>query len=186
MRTPPHLVRKLSAALQGARRFFVSNDREQPEADDQLVKQTLASMGALLLGVVSARHHPPELAILRGLELARRDGTVFRVLPLVLLRSEEELDWSALIAAARDRKVAQELGLLASLAAKLAERPSLALRVAELKGWREPSVRYYPEVRSTFERKLAEERSPGLARDWGFLVNVSEDSLRSTIQKHGV
>lgn len=159
---------------------------EHRESEDLLVRESLAAMGAPLSGVDAVRHHPPEQAVLRALELARHDGTVFRVLPLVLLRSEEDFDWAALLEEARARNVTQELGLLTSLAAKLAGRPSLAARVADLKGWGELPVRYYPEVRSSFERKLAEDRSPELARDWGFHVNVSEESLRSTIVKHGL
>lgn len=192
MHTLHDLVRQLkSATLRSARRLFVSNERKNRQrtrgsADEQRIKETLASMGAPLVGVTPQRHQPLELALVRALELARHDGTVFRVLPLVLLRSEEELDWQKLFAAARERDMIRELGLLATLAAKLADRPTLAAKVVFLKGSTETPVRYYPEVRSSFERRLAEDRSPDVARDWGFHVNVSEESLRSTIMKHGV
>jgi len=46
-------------------------------------------------------------------------------------------------------------------------------------------TRYFPEPRSSFEKALAEERTPPVARAWGFLMNVSEDSFRSTLSKHG-
>ncbi len=153
-------------------------------ADDE-VRESLVGLGAPLAGVTAARHFSAEETVVQALRLAREDGTVLRVLPLVLAKNELKLDWAALKELARRQKLKSELGLLTSLAAKLTGRPSLAARVVELRDGRRTKLRYFPEAKSKFERALAEQRSPRIARHWGFLMNVSEDSLRSTLSKHG-
>jgi len=70
------------------------------------------------------------------------------------------------------------------LAGHLLGRPSLPRRAADLKDRRCKRMRYFPEPRSSFEKVLAEERTPPVARAWGFLMKVSEDSFRSTLSKH--
>lgn len=36
----------------------------------------------------------------------------------------------------------------------------------------------------SFEAKAAEATSPSLARDWHFVMNVGEESLRAMLEKH--
>lgn len=171
----------MTAAL---RTLFQAAQMPTAEEDATQVKESLAAMGAPL-GVRPIRHLDPDATLVRALRIARRDGTVLRVLPLVVARNEQTLDWAALKERARREKLKGELGVIVDLAGHLLERPSLRRRVADLKDRRRKKMRYFPEPRSSFERALAEGRTPPIARAWGFFMNVSEDSFRSTLSKHG-
>jgi hypothetical protein len=122
---------------------------------------------------------------MRGLEEARDDGTVLRVLPVVLARHRAEVEWASLREDARRRKLKAELGFLAELSAELADDPSLRAQAEALRDRRRRSMRFFPEARSPYEQELAKRRSPELARQWGFLMNMSMESFKGLLEKHG-
>ena len=123
--------------------------------------------------------------MLRGLEEARCDGTVLRVLPTVLARNVGSVDWAELREEARRRKMKAELGWLIELTAELLQRPELKAEAASLHDKRRRTLRFFPAVKSGFEEELARLRSPASALNWGFWMNMSDDSFRSTLEKHG-
>lgn len=125
-----------------------------------------------------------EDAIVAALRMARFDGTVLRVLPATIARNRHSITWARLREAARFGGVKQELGMLVTLTANLLGEPSLKAQVRGFRDRRRRRLRFYPEPRSSYERELAMRRSPRVARQWGFLMNLSEDSFRSTLQKH--
>ena len=147
-------------------------------------REALVWWGAPLAGVPRVRRFELTETILRGLEEARHDGTVLRVLPVVLARNLDGIDWAQLREAARRRKLKAELGLLVELTAELLGRPSLKLPVAALMDRRRRTMRFFPEVKNRFETELARQRSPAVAQRWGFWMNVSEGSFRATLEKH--
>jgi len=181
------VVRLRGSELTEALRRLVDATQTGAAAEDDRaqVKASLVALGAPLSGVEPVQHFSADETLVRALRLARNDGTVFRVLPLVLARVEEKLDWAALKERVRREKLKGELGVLVSLTAHLTGRPALAERVADLKDRRRTSMRYFPEAGSSFERELAKERTPPVAREWKFLMNCSEDTLRSMLTKHG-
>jgi hypothetical protein len=158
-----------------------------PGPDEALareVRESLAAWGAPLAGVAACRHFPLGESLLRGLEAARQDGTVLRVLPAVLAEHLGDIDWSELKEDARHRKLKAELGMLVELTAGLLDRKDLCARVADLKDRRRRTLCYFPAVKSEFEKQLARKRSPAAARNWGFGMNLSEASFRSTLERH--
>lgn len=148
-------------------------------------RESLAAWGAPLAGVRPTRHFPLSESLLRGLEESRRDGTILRVLPLVLARRVSEIDWAELREDARRRKLKAELGFLVELTAELAKRPELKSEVSALQDRRRKRMRFFPEVKNRYEEELAKQRSPQVALRWGFWMNMSEESFRGLIEKHG-
>ncbi len=148
-------------------------------------RESLAAWGAPLVGVRGVKHFPLAETLLRGLVDARRDGTVLRVLPVVLARHADALDWPALREDARRRKLKAELGLLVELTAEATARPALREHAAALQDRRRHAMRYFPEPKNHYEAELARQRSPDVARRWGFWMNMSLESFRGTLEKHG-
>jgi hypothetical protein len=147
------------------------------------VAETLVAFGAPL-GAWSPRAHLPlEQALVAGLVQSRADATVLRALPVVLLRNWRDLAWPALEQSARQAGVTSALGMLVELTAKLAGVPDLEAKVA---GWPRPTrdpEPYFPS-RNRFDAELVAERTPAVARAWGFLMNVGEDSFRRLLETH--
>jgi hypothetical protein len=154
------------------------------KAWQQELRETLAALGAPLAGEHPHEHMKLEDALVAGLQAARCDGTLLRVFPVVLAKNLDHLDWQALKERARRRKLKAELGLLVELTADLLDRPELCRQVADLHDRRRRVPRYLPEAHSEFERRLAKERSPAVARRWGFYMNMSVESFRSSLERH--
>jgi hypothetical protein len=151
---------------------------------ERRLRDSLIAWGAPLSGERAEAHEGLEDTLLAGLAAARRDGTILRVLPVVLARNLSQLDWRALREGARARKLKAELGMLVELTADLLDRPELRREVADLRDRRRRGARFFPEIHSDFERRLAGLRTPASARRWGFRMNMSEESFRSTLERH--
>ena len=147
-------------------------------------RESLVGWGAPLAGVRGIRHHALHETLLRGLSEAYHDGTVLRVLPSVLARNLEAVDWAALREEARRQKLKAELGLLVELTAALLDRPALLAHSAALHDKRRRTMRFFPAVKSSYEARAARQHSPRVARRWGFWMNMSEESFRTTVERH--
>lgn len=157
----------------------------QPKTEDRAtLAASLAGWGAPLAQTNPAKHLSLHETLLRGLESAREDGTTLRVLPLVLAKNLSSLDWVTLREDARKRKLKAELGFLADLSASLLGSESVRLEAEPLKDRRATRMRFFPEVKSSYEGELTKKRTPQVARKWGFWMNVSEDSFRTVFEKH--
>lgn len=156
---------------------------DSANSDWEATAQTLVALGAPLTGWKANQVLSPDLAFLNGLEFAKENATVLRALPLVLARQWRRFDWARLEQAARERGLLALLGMVSELTAALADLPELA-RWAQ-KFWEPASKpRHLFGVRNEFERELAEVRSPAVARKWGFLMNMGEDSFRALYERH--
>jgi hypothetical protein len=148
------------------------------------VHETLVAYGAPLVSWKPVRHMPLEQALVQGLALSHEHPALFRVLPLVLLRNVHALDWERLHALAHGASVEAELGLLVELTAEAMGRPELMRGVAMLRPPPEGTLRFFHEPRSEFGRELARQRTPPVAKRWGFWLDMSEDSVRALVHKH--
>jgi DNA-binding Lrp family transcriptional regulator len=151
---------------------------------DVEVKESLAAYGAPLLAYKPCRHLPLEEALVQGLRAAKRDGTLLKVLPVVLLKNVQALDWAVLKENAKREKLRAELGMLVDLTADVADMPGLKEKVRDLEDRRRTVTSFFHEPRSKYERELAKSATPAAARKWHFLMNLGEQTLRSTLQKH--
>jgi hypothetical protein len=154
------------------------------EGVSRKLRESLVAWGAPLAGEKSVAHLTLNEALLDGLKASHHDGTLLRVLPVVLAKNLEKIDWSSLKEESRRRKLKAELGMIVELTADLVGRDDIKERVADLRDRRQRVRKFLPEIRSEFERRLAEQRTPPSAKRWGFLMNLTEDSFRSTLQKH--
>lgn len=147
------------------------------------IRETLAAFGAPLMGVERKADCSLETALVKGLREAKNDGTLLRVLPVVIARNRRRLDWVELAESARAEGLKAELGLLLDLTGRLLNDEELRQRGQGFRDRRRTSMRYFPEPRNRYERQLAETASPSVAKDWGFHMNMSEDSFRSLLAK---
>lgn len=152
--------------------------------DDRPVRESLASYGAPLVDAMPVAHYSLDETLVKSLALARNDSTVFRVLPVVLVKNRQQFDWEALQKSVRRDRLAAEFGMLLELTGQLAADDGLQAQAAAFLDRRRQRVRYFPEVRNRFERKLALERTPQVALKWKFYMNVTEDAVRSFLIKH--
>lgn len=162
--------------------------RAAREADagssDRNVRRSLAAYGAPLAGEEPRAALSLSETLVRALKLARRDATILRVLPVVLAKHVNDLDWTDLVERAHRTNVKSELGMLLDLTADVARLPNLRARTAELRDGRRKRPRYFPAVAGTFEKQLAERRTPDAASRWQFFMNMTEDSFREFVSKH--
>jgi len=170
-------------------RRLVAAPDEQPAAADadhaERVRGWLASIGAPLgAAEASTAAMPLEQGLAEALSLAHRDPTVARVLPLVLWRQREHLDFDRLQREAARRDEDQALGLFLELAGKISNERQLVRAAAPLRDRRRRKVRMF-FVGAHGPRALAATRrnTPPEARRWGFLMNMGVDSFRSTFAK---
>lgn len=147
-------------------------------------RPSLAVYGAPLAGIEPMQEMSREEALVVGLLEARTDPTLLRVLPVVVLRNEERLDWDEVRGRARRAKLKAELGMLLDLTAAVSGHAALHEQTLGLADHRRRVPRYLPEPTSEFERRLADKRTPPAARRWGFRMNMSEASVGEFVRKH--
>lgn len=167
----------LSELLRAAREAAASSS-------DRDVRRSLAAYGAPLAGEQPRTVLKLPETLVRALRLARRDATVLRVLPVVLAKHANDLDWTDLMERARRANVGSELGMLLDLTADVANLPDLRAHASELRDARRKRPRYFPSVEGTFEKQLAAKRTPEAASRWRFFMNMTEESFREMVSKH--
>jgi hypothetical protein len=155
------------------------------EVTPEMVHAWLAHYGAALYGaeLEASAVPPPETVLAEAMGLARKSATVARALPLAFWKSRQILNWDRLLAEGRRRGRARELGFFLDLTSKLSgdrafERAARNLRVRPL---RRPVQFFQPTTAR--ERRLAELRTPEVARMWGFRMNMDMDSFESMFEK---
>jgi hypothetical protein len=154
-------------------------------AEKERVKSWLAHYGASLYGskVDPSEVPSPETVLTEGLSLARESASVSRALPLAFWKTRQRLDYTRLVEEGKRRGRARELGFFLDLTTKLSGDPTFEtvarkLRVQRL---RRPVQFFQPTTKR--ERKLAEMRTPEVARKWGFRMNMEMDSFESMFEK---
>ena len=156
-------------------------------SEERRLRGRLAALGAPLGGPAPAtRHPPPEEVLADGLVLAHHNPTVARVLPVAFWRQRAKLDYERLERAATLRDERQALGFYLELTGQLGGDRRLVRRASRLRDRRRTTLRpFFSGGRGSFARAAAQERSPGVARRWGFLMNMELESFATTFQKHG-
>jgi hypothetical protein len=160
-----------------------------PPADgdsEQKLRGRLAALGAPLAGPAPRSRKPPvEEVLADGLVLAHRSPTVARVLPVAFWRQRDALDHERLERAATQRDERQALGFYLELTGRLGGDQRLVRRARRLRDRRRVALRlFFAGARGAFARAAAEEKSPAVARHWGFLMNMELESFATTFRKH--
>lgn len=204
-RLPPETVRRLLTSPEANPHFSMVADLLRPAGlglfvgkldvpaenapvDAELVQAWLAHLGAPLYGstaVEASEVPPPERVFSEALPLARREAAVARALPFALYRTRKRLDFGLLRRLAKERGQGRTLGFFLDLAAELSGDRSLAREARPLirEARRRERASQFFKLRSATERRLAELKTPAVARRWGFRMNMSADSFASMFRK---
>lgn len=126
----------------------------------------------------------PEETLGYGLVLARRHPDVARVWTLVLAKNRGAVNLGVLVHLAGRLGQKRALGFFLSLARKLLQEPGLARTARSLRDERVRRTEdFFVLERGRRAQTLAEQRSPALARAWGFRMNMSLESFQATFDK---
>jgi len=152
-----------------------------------LVRVWLAHYGGSLYGTtaVKADEVPrPEYVLAEAVKLARQDAAVARALPVALYRTRAHLDMAELRRLATERGEGRALGFFLELTAELAGDQALARAARPLRPRRprQRATQFFP-VRSRLERRLAEAKTPPVARRWDFRMNMGLDTFEGMFRK---
>jgi hypothetical protein len=155
-------------------------------ADEQELRGQLAALGAPLGGPAPrSRHLSAEEVLAQGLVLAHHRPTVARVLPVAFWRQREKLDYESLEQAATQRDERQALGFYLELTGQLGGDRRLVRRASGLRDGRRTALRpFFSAGRGPLALAAAREKSPALARRWGFLMNMELESFATAFRKH--
>lgn len=148
------------------------------------VRSVLAQFGAPLNASQAESTVSLEEALVAALEHAHHDSTLFKVLPVVLLRNMRRLDFDMVTQSASQRDRLVEWGMLLDLTGEIAGEESLSRRARALLETVRPVDRgCFFGGRTQGERFLAEKRTPPAVRRWGYRMNLTETSLRAFAEK---
>jgi hypothetical protein len=155
---------------------------------DEFKRAWLAHYGAPLVGqsLVAGRVAPElEKVVVDGLALSRRDASVARALPVLLWRRRADLDMAKLRRLAETKGRQRTLGFFLDLTAHLASDRRLRNAAVALRAARSPTeAKFFIRRESPLARMFAEQRTPPVARAWGYRMNMPTDSFRSLFDKH--
>ena len=115
-----------------------------------------------------------------ALALSRRDVSVTRALPVLLWLRRADLDMVRLRRLAASKGRERTLGFFLDLTARLSgdrrlRNAATALRLARPR----PVTKFFTRRESSLARAVAKERTPPVARAWGYRMNMPMASLRT-------
>jgi hypothetical protein len=162
-----------------------ATSRTPGDVEEQRLRGRLAALGAPLAGPPEKSRLPAEEVLADGLVLAHHSPTVARVLPVAFWRQRDKLDYERLDRAATQRDERQALGFYLELTGQLGGDRRLVRRARGLRDHRRTALRpFFSTGRGSFARAAAQEKSPALARRWGFLMNMELESFATAFHKH--
>lgn len=119
-----------------------------------------------------------------GLSLARRHPELARVWPVVFAKNREALDLGVLVRLSRRLGQKRALGFFLSLTRRLLNDARLAKTERDLQDHRfRKTEDFFFLERGRRARELAEKRTPPVARDWHFRMNMPLESFRGPFEK---
>lgn len=173
--------------LAGALRALVAAPSAgTPDVEAERTRGRLRALGAPLAAEPGRLDGSPvEEVLARGVALARRDPAVARALPLCFWKSRDRIGPQRLRGAARSLGERQAVGFFLALTAQLSGDRRLAEWSRLFRDRRRRVVQdlFLVPAGSRFQGRLAEERTPAVARRWGFRMNMDLESFRSLFDR---
>jgi hypothetical protein len=168
------------------RSLLAVTQETETAAADQRLRGQLTALGTPLGGPAPrGRQLAAEDVLADGLVLAHHSPTVARVLPVAFWRQRDTLDYERLERAATERDERQALGFYLELTGKLGGDRRLRRLASRLRDHRRTGLRpFFFGGRGALAMQLAREKTPALARRWGFLMNMELESFASAFRKH--
>lgn len=125
-----------------------------------------------------------ESTLAYGLRLARSHSDVARVWPVVLAKNLRGMDLPDLVRGASRLGQKRALGFFLELTGRLLGDPALERQGARLRDERFRSTQdFFVGPQGGRARKLAERRTPALAKAWGLRMNMPLDTFESSFEK---
>ena len=153
---------------------------------DVLVRNALFTLGAPTFGE-EVLVKDVERALVDGVELAHRDGTVASVLPVCFFKQRERVRVEKLVREAEARGEVRALGMFLELTAQLsgdARFTTWAERLRTKQKRRLLDYFFVGDRRSEFARAATKKNTPEVAKKWGFFANMGFDAFESMFRKH--
>ena len=155
------------------------------EDSDRAVLESLAHYAARVGARRARRHMSLEATLVQALALARREPALLEVLPGVLVKHRDRVDWPTLREEARRRKLKSELVALVELAADASGHAGLRVLVEDLRDHRRRSgASPYPvageALREAVRRGLPKSERPSNA------ARMADDAERERIRRMSV
>jgi hypothetical protein len=149
------------------------------------VMADLASLGAPVRAESApASHVVPEETVAQGLRLTHRDPALARVYPVLLARNRDRLDLERLKQRASALKEQRTLGFFLELTGELARDKRLRAFAQTLRDRRVRKVRdFFEGPHGKYSQDLANRRTPQLAKDWHFRMDMDMENFRSMYSK---
>jgi hypothetical protein len=172
-------VRLLAALL------HTSNATNTRPSNDEVLYWNLKHRGAPLLRPGSrGKKLAVEQTLAQALTLSRKNPDVAQVWPVVLAKNLHALDLGELKTLARQLGQKKALGFMLSLSGMLLHDSRLTKFARGLQDKRVQATQdYFLLRRGKRARKLADEKTPPLAREWHFRMNMTLDQFKSHFNK---
>ena len=171
------------------RAFLGAVTRERASSDeshDDMVRSWLRDAGAPLgAAPVTGARPPLEEALASAVQLAHRDATVARVLPLVFWLQRRHVDHEMLARAATHRDERQALGCFLELAGRLGDDTTLLRAAQRLRDRRRSRPQpFFTKSTGRMAMATARRNTPEVVRKWGYLMNLGLDSFAAAFARH--
>jgi hypothetical protein len=152
---------------------------------DDYVRNMLFTLGAPTFGE-EVPVEDVEDALLQGVTLSRRDGTVSSILPVVFYKQRDKVSPDRLVECARAVGEKRVLGFYLELTTELSGDKRFAEWARRLRDGRHCAVEYLSRRSgsSALAREVTEQHTPNVARKWNLRVNTGLDGFQSMFEKH--
>jgi DNA-binding transcriptional ArsR family regulator len=153
--------------------------------DDDVVFWNLKKLGAPLARKgAQGDELSPESTLAYALKLARRHPDVARVWPVVFAKQQSRLNLETLAHLSGRLGEKRTLGFFLALTGRLLKTPKLAESGSVLRDGRfRKTQSFFLSEEGEREKRLAELRTPEVAREWHFRMNMPMESFESTFGK---
>lgn len=170
------LLRRLVAAPRTAR-------APDGPADDTTRRRARTLGAPLALAGEPVPEGQREQAVVDAVQLARRDATLAKVLPIMLWHQRGALDLDRLAARASHANASHVLGFIAAVTAHLSGDRALATWAEGLRDHRARGQRAFFELPASSPLRAASTNMPARVRRWGFTQDFHFDEARATFDK---
>jgi hypothetical protein len=172
----------LAGALE---RLLVPAEPSTHRRSDDAVRERVSALGApVIVHRTPARQVAVEETLVDGVALAHKDPALARSLPVAFYRQRDHLDPERLATLARASSEKAAVGLFLDLTAKLSGDERFAAWARTLRDRRVHATRPFFYSRAAALQAAAQrDRSPAVARRWGYRLDMDLDDFRSLFEK---